>query len=120
MSDLASMWSRHREQLLKALEVSEGFYCERDIVDGLILGDYRFFEGERSAIVANVHEYPRCKSVNIFLAAGELDELIAMEKDVIEWGRAQGCDRVEWAGRRGWLKKLEGYTILCTMAFKEI
>ncbi len=120
MTDLASMWSRHREELLKALELCGGVFTERDIVDGLVCGEYQMFERRNAAVIVSVQDYPQSRSVHIFLAGGDLADLIVMEKDVIEWGRTKNCDRVEWSGRRGWLRKLKGYTELCTVACKEI
>jgi hypothetical protein len=51
MTDLATEWVRCRHWLGPALERSQRFFSEADVVDGLVQGTYFLRGGKASAIV---------------------------------------------------------------------
>ena len=55
-------------------------------------------------IVTEIVVYPRKKYLNVFLAGGELDQILDMDADVKAWSIEQGCDAAMMSGRIGWKK----------------
>jgi hypothetical protein len=51
--------------------------------------------------------YPQVTVLNIFLAGGELGQLLDMEGDAFQWAKAQGCKSVTLSGRLGWQRALK-------------
>ncbi len=64
--------------------------------------------GEKSVIVTEINDYPTGKRARIWLAAGEMDELVNdMLPDVEAWAKGGGCISITIVGRKGWLRKLK-------------
>jgi len=57
-------------------------------------------------IVTEVNDSPRERELHFWLAAGTLDEVVALSNKVMEWGREMGCTVASLCGRRGWTKAL--------------
>jgi len=51
----------------------------------------------------------------IWLAEGEIRSLLELHEKILEWARAEGCNRVRVGGRRGWGRVLEGYHEISTV-----
>jgi hypothetical protein len=118
--DLAVEWLRCRSWLLPAIERTNGTHIERDIVDGLMRGQFILWPGENSAIVTEFLNYPRLKCLNWFLAGGKLEELLTMEKEICAWAKTQGCSRVSLGGRKGWKRALQSYDEYLTLLYKDL
>ena len=76
----------------------------------------------RGCIVTEIVVYPRKKVLNVFLAGGELDQILDMNNDVKAWALAQGCENATMTGRFGWKKPLmaNGWEPLYATYKKEI
>jgi hypothetical protein len=89
----------------------------QDIVEGVTRGQYQFWPGERSCMVTELIIYPQRKGVNVFLAGGDLDEILEMEKDLTEWAKIIGADHLSLTGRTGWTRALKeagwGHPMVC-------
>lgn len=86
-------------------------------------GDAQLWLGEKSALVALVEEHPTGPALCIWLAGGDLEELVQELRPKAEaWGRAQGCNKVTIMGRRGWVKALSpvGYKPTAVVMTKEL
>lgn len=90
-----------------ALEYSGGTHTFNDIVNGLIKGVLQLWPAPRGCIVTEIVVYPQKKILNVFLGGGELDQILDMHNDVIQWAKAQGCVALSMSGRPGWKKSLE-------------
>jgi hypothetical protein len=106
--------------LKKALRLTGGTHTKRDIFDGIMVGDFQLWRSRRSSALTEVVRYPQLRSVRVFLAGGDLEELKTVEQKICAWAKEIGAKRVEIAGRRGWLKALDSYTETCTWMQKEI
>lgn len=89
-----------------ALEYSGGTHLFEDVVDSVKLGTMQLWAGERGCLVTEIIQYPRKKVLHIFLAGGELDQILDMDASVQYFGRANGCTSMTLAGRRGWVRAL--------------
>jgi hypothetical protein len=94
--------SAYRHYIEAALEYADGSHTFDDIVDAVSAGKMQFWPGPASAVITEVLESPRQRSLNFFLAGGNLAELEAMTPTILEWGRRQGCTKAIFAGRPGW------------------
>lgn len=81
----------------------------------------QFWPAPRGCMVTEIVVYPRKKVLNIFLAGGELDQLVDMYDDMNEWAKAQGCTGGTMTGRVGWKKVLEpmGWKLMHSHYVKE-
>lgn len=99
-------WDRARPHLLAAAEVAKGTHDEVDLIRGVLNGSFHLWMGEQSAILSEVVRYPRLLSHRLFLAGGDLHELLAMEPELAAVAASRGCTRHELIGRKGWKRAL--------------
>lgn len=97
---------RCRPWIEAALEYSGGTHDFIDIAEGLYKGTMQLWPAEKGCIVTEIVVYPRKKVVNVFLGGGDLEQILDMHEDVIEWGKLQGCSALTMTGRFGWKKPL--------------
>jgi len=105
-----------------ALEYTKGTHTIQDIWDGIVTGNFQFWPGEKSAVVTEIQIYPQQKTMHIFLAGGDLEELLEMEKSIRAYATTIGCNSMSISGRRGWVKIFEsdGWQEVCTTIAKEL
>ena len=105
------MW----ERLRPATEPFEGI--DRDDVElGLAVGEFHLFEcGDSVAITS-----PFGPVLRIGLAGGELEELVNVEKQILNFASKEGYKMVEIVGRPGWEKVLDGYERVAVMLRKAV
>ena len=113
---------RCRDYIEAALEYTKGTHTIQDIWDGIVTGNFQFWPGEKSAVVTEIQIYPQAKVMHIFLAGGDLEELLEMEKSVRAYAKTIGCNSMSISGRRGWLRIFErdGWKEVCTTIAKEL
>lgn len=92
----------YRTYIEDALAYAGGTHTFEDIRDAVTAGTLQFWPGVTSAIVTEVIDTPRKRSLHFFLAGGNLAELEAMTPGILDWGREQGCTVAGLTGRRGW------------------
>ncbi len=85
-----------------ALVFAGGTHTFEDVAQEVEAGTAQFWPGPHSCIVTQVDEQPSRSILVFFLAAGNADELRAMEPLVIQWGQEQGCTLARMVGRKGW------------------
>ena len=108
---LIDEFARCAPWLMSAIEYNGGECSLADVYEGISTGTYALMGGKASALVLEPVTHKSGKRVlNFFLAGGDLQELKEMERQVCEWARVGGFDSVAIFGRRGWLKRLDGYT----------
>lgn len=117
---LIPQWIRCRAWILKALEYAGGFHNEWDVLSGLLLGHYQLWPGGKSALVTEIKIAPRKKYLHYWLAGGDLDEILEMEKSITAWAKSLGCTAVSLSGRKGWTKALPDWKEQCVTLVKEL
>lgn len=105
-----------------ALEHSGGTHWFEDVVEGVRIGTMQLWPAPKGCVVTEIIQHPRKKTVHIFLAGGEMDQILDMFKDVSAWAKAQGCTAMTQAGRKGWTRVLGqlGFETLCTTMTVEL
>lgn len=106
--DAVADFARCRPFLEAALELA-GTHNLSDVVQGIADGAFHFWPGEKSAAVTQVYQYPRARFLHIFLAGGDLEELLAMVPLFKSWAAHLGCTKLTLIGRPGWERVL-GWT----------
>lgn len=111
-----------RKYIEDALEYTKGTHTLDDIWNGVVRGDFQFWPGDKSAVITEIQIYPQAKVMHIFLAGGDLEELLQMEKSVRAYAQTIGCNSMSISGRRGWLRIFErdGWKEVCTTIAKEL
>lgn len=90
----------------------------RAMIEG---GHARLFTGRKSALVALVEEHPTHDALCLWLAGGDLNELVKELKPQAEaWGRSLGCKKSTIVGRKGWVKALADYRAAAVVLVKEL
>jgi len=105
----ADAWVRCRKYIEDALEYANGSHTIQDVMLAVSEGKAQFFPLDKSAIVTEIVDYPQKAMCRIWLAGGDLDELVEAEVAIAAWAKTLGCDGMEIIGRRGWSRKLENY-----------
>ena len=95
----------------------------KDIVDGVLSGHMQLWVGSNGCAITEIVVYPNKKVLHVFLAGGDKGHGIKQITDMHDdtWGKAQGCDGMTIAGRKGWKKVLEsrGWSEQNTTLLKE-
>ena len=116
---------RGKAWIESALKKGGNTHNFKDIVDGVMSGDFQLWMGSNGCAVTEIVVYPNKKVLHVFLAGGEqgqgIEQITDMHDDAMAWGKAQGCDGMTVTGRRGWKKILQpkGWTEQFTTLLKE-
>lgn len=121
--DLVSLeLERCKPWIEAALKYSGGSHDFDDVADNVRKGIMQLWPSERGCIVTEIVVYPKKTYLNVFLAGGELDQILDMDASVKEWAKKHGCTGAMMSGRIGWKKPLAdlGWKILQTHFVKEL
>ncbi len=112
---------RCRQWIEDALAYSGGTHDFGDVVAGITSGRMQFWPAERGCAVTEIVVYPQKRVLHVFLAGGEMDQIIDMIDSAVEWSKQQGCTGMTIAGRHGWQRVLakHGYRAVMTVLEKE-
>lgn len=104
-----------------ALEYSGGTHTFEDVYDRILDGKLQLWPAERGCAVTEIVVYPKKKVLHVFLAGGEMDQIIDMIDSAVAWSKTQGCSSMTISGRNGWKRVLEkyGYKAVMTVLEKE-
>lgn len=104
-----------------ALEYSGGTHTFDDVKQGILESRFQLWPADRGCAVTEIVIYPKKKVLHVFLAGGEMDQIVDMIDSAVEWGKAQGCVSMTIAGRHGWKRVLGeyGYKPVMTVLEKE-
>jgi hypothetical protein len=78
-----------------------------DIVNGVLSGTMQLWAGERGCAVTEITVYPRKKILHVFLAGGDMEQILDFQESAAEFARINKCDSMTIAGRRGWTRVLD-------------
>ena len=120
MSLSADEFERCADYIVAALEYAGHSHTLQDVWQAVTNKRAAFFPLEKSAIVVEIVDYPQRATCRIWLAGGDMEELIEAEKNVCEWARELGCDSMEIIGRRGWERQLRDYKPTATVLVKDL
>jgi len=96
----------YRKMLVEALNHSGGSHTFQNIVDAVQQEVMQFWPMERSCLVTEDINYPNLKTLHIFLAGGDLQEIKSIDNTLEFLCQEIGADYISLSGRRGWIKAL--------------
>jgi len=116
-------WARCAPWLAAALDHAGRSHDLADVEEMVSQAEAQLWAGDRAAMVTLLEDEPRERRLLIWLAGGDLSELVNVLRPAAErWARGQGCRRVLIVGRPGWERALapEGYAPLARIIAKEL
>ena len=120
MSDAESTWKKLTPRIKKILEDSGGTHQLSDVLDQICAGKAQIWPVGNSLVITQVVDSPRKRTAVIWLAAGDLAELVQVETEIQAWAEEMDCDRIVINGRRGWLRTLPGYREIYSTLEKDL
>ena len=117
---LGAQWERCHKWISDALEYAGGTHTMEDVYHAVATGKAQFHPLEKSAMITEIVDYPQRAICRIWLAGGELDELMQAEKSIAVWAKSLGCDAMEIIGRKGWQRQLKDYTATAVILAKDL
>lgn len=94
-------------RLLAAAAAHDGLQTVDDAMEAVSNDEAQLWAGEKSVMVTQVTNYSQSRLGSIWLAGGDLDELVETMLPQFEaWAKENGCDAVALAGRKGWQRVL--------------
>ena len=122
--DLEFIWSQVAPLIEKALDET---YSIKDILYGLANDRMQLFiswndNRVESAVVTEIAQYPQAKILRYFLAGGRNLEnwLERIQEKIEKFAKQNKCTHLEVAGRKGWVRKLKGFSVKAYLLNKEI
>jgi hypothetical protein len=98
------VFAKVEPQIERALKYSGGTHTSEDIFIGIANGDLQFWAKNGSAIVTEIIDHPQMRVLNVFLAAGKMEDLESVSSEVEEYARQAKCSRITLLGRQGWTR----------------
>lgn len=103
-------WERCKGWIAAALEHDGGHYSIEDVWREVLGGQAIFWPGNKSAVITQFWNFPRARACNIWLAGGDMTELLDHMQPIIEdFARRAGCSEMMIAGRHGWVRAMAPY-----------
>lgn len=96
----------YRKMIQEALSHSGNSHTFQNIVDSVEKQSMQFWPMEKSCLVTEFISYPKFKTLHIFLAGGDLDEIKSIDPTLQMLCREVGAKYISLSGRRGWVKAL--------------
>lgn len=103
-------WDRCKPWIEAALEYAGGSHTIEDVRELVEAGKVLLLTGENSALVVEIVQQPRLSVFHVWLAGGDLAELLAIEKTFDAMARTLGCSKISISGRAGWERVLRNYS----------
>ena len=117
---LLDEYERLMHHIEAALAYAGHSHTALDVLDAIKDGRAQFFPYENSVIVTEIVDYPQRSTCRIWLAGGDMKELMQGEKEVSEWAKGLGCDAMEIIGRKGWERQLNEYQATATLLTRKL
>ena len=117
---LLDEWNRCKQYIKPALAYANDSHTLEDVWLAIQNQKAAFFPLEKSAIVVEIVDYPKRSVCRIWLAGGDMDELVEAEKSICVWAKELGCTGMEIMGRKGWERQLSDYTASAVVLVKDL
>lgn len=93
-------------RLQHALNIAGNLHTLEDILDAINAGKMQSFAEGDTWCVTQIEQYPRRKVLDIVYVVGDINEVDAGYRRIIDFACAQGCSIIRAYGRIGWSKFL--------------
>ena len=113
-------WQAAAPHIRAALQHCGDPHTLDDVMRMVMARDAELYVGGLSAVVTQELNLPTGRQLHFWLAGGDLNELIKIERDVEHAAKARGIRRISIIGRRGWQRKLDGFNEAGVVLTKDI
>lgn len=117
---LSDEFERLAHNVQNALEYANNSHSVLDVYDAVREGKAQFFSIGDSCVITEIVDYPQKSVCRIWLAGGNMDELLEAEKHITALAKSHGCDGMEIIGRRGWQRVLKDYKPSAVVLVKDL
>jgi hypothetical protein len=104
--DIMQELMRCRRWIEDALAFGGNTHTFADISREVLNGNMHLWPGDNGCAVTEITVYPTRKSLHVFLAGGDMNQILDFEESAATWGKLSGCSTMTVAGRTGWKKIL--------------
>jgi hypothetical protein len=94
----------YHRKLARVLERMGGYYTVQDILAEIANGTMQGFVHGDSWVITKIANYPRTKVLQIVVAVGDLDDVLAIHPRLVDFAAEVGASVIQSYGRKGWLK----------------
>lgn len=94
--------SKFQRRLERALEIAGNTHTIADIQAALDRREMQAWVRGDSFAITSIHQTPRKRILNVFLAVGKLGDILFLEPQIEAFARSEGCDFIEAIARPGW------------------
>jgi len=101
--------SEHLARMERALAYGGPTHTVADVVRLVREGEAQFWQRGDGCIVTEIHATPLRKTCHYWLAFGALGDCLALQPEIDEWARGQGCTIATLTGRKGWCRAAVGW-----------
>ena len=91
---------------MRALDVAGKTHGPEDVARAVSEGRMQAWTAGDSLVVTEVLAFPQARALNVFLAVGDLDEVMSLQPALEAFGREHGCKVMRMEGRKGWARVL--------------
>lgn len=117
---LLDEFERLAHNIENALEYANDSHNALDVLDAVKSGKAQFFSIGDSCVITEIVDYPQKSVCRIWLAGGNMDELLEAEKHIASLAKEHGCDGMEIIGRKGWQRVLKDYKPSAVVLVKDL
>ncbi len=105
---LRENFDRSRTWLQAALDRDIETHTIDDVWHDIETGGAQLWPCPDAAIVTYIEEHPRTKLLRVWLAGGDLSQIVGSEDAICSWGKRMGCAWVKFEGHRsGWVRVIK-------------
>lgn len=119
----ASEFVRLAPHIAAALQYSQGTHSLEDVLAQIATGELQLWPSNDTVVITQIITFPQKKTLHVFLAGGNQEELKWLDPYVVKWAKEQGCTALTFTGRPGWARsemKEIGFQLTHVMMSKEI
>jgi hypothetical protein len=91
-----------QHRLTRALRVNGNLLTAEGILQAVEEGRMQSWTKNETLGVTELVDHQGGRVLNVVLAVGRLEDVVALKPDIIEFGRQHGAKRIRLEGRRGW------------------
>lgn len=116
-------FAQMENEIRQALKHSGDTHTVEDVFIGIAQGSFQFWRKGESVGITEIVNYPRTRQLNIFLAAGKMEDMKTTLPEIEEYARKQKCKSITLLGRKGWARsflKDEGYAAPAQLLVKDL
>lgn len=101
------MNERERLSLMeRALAYGGPTHTVGDVVALIHENKAQFWQQGDGCIITEIHETPLRKAVHYWIVFGGMHDCLALQPEIDEWAKGEGCTIATATGRRGWGRAL--------------